>query len=359
MMSVQDLADAVNAGDASKVRILLHAKPDLIGTDMSEGDEHRALHFAVLKRNPAMVKLLMEAGADAHKGIWPHRDATSALTIARERGYGEIVAIIEEEERRRREELSCPNATVAPVQEQINAAIAEHDNGLAIRLLEADGSLIHACDRKGATPLHIAAQEANEEMVEWLLHKRAKVNKRDLRDYTPLDRAALGADPRNDNAKVFPAIATLLMAHGAEVTIYGAVALGGAARVYELLQNDPSLLRRIDTNGGLVSLAVNHGQIEIAKLLLDLGADVDERITLQAVEKPTASWGMLCGMPRWRMSATWLSCCSIAGQIRMPTCMHQAGRYEMPGITKTSQSRNFCSRTALSHSPIWLPRLTM
>ena len=40
------------------------------------------------------------------KGIYPHRDATSALTIATERGYDEIVAIIREEEQRRREARS-------------------------------------------------------------------------------------------------------------------------------------------------------------------------------------------------------------------------------------------------------------
>ena len=40
----------------------------------------------------------------------------------------DVLAVIEEEERRRREEMSCPNATVSPVQDQIHAAIFEHDN---------------------------------------------------------------------------------------------------------------------------------------------------------------------------------------------------------------------------------------
>src|ERR1700689_2040022 len=160
--NVARFAEAVQAGDAAQVRALLHARPELVNMDMSANDEHRALHYAVLRRDAAMVKLLMEAGADARKGIFPHRDATSALAIARDREYDEIVAVIEEEERLRREEMSCPNATVSPVQDQINAAIREGDNVRAIRLLEADGSLIQACDREGASPLHIAAQEGNE-----------------------------------------------------------------------------------------------------------------------------------------------------------------------------------------------------
>ena len=59
----------------------------------------------------------------------------------------------------------------------------------------------------------------------------------------------------------------------------------------KLLTADASLVRRIDRNGGLLSLAVNHGQIEMVKLLLDLGADVDERVFLEELEEPTPSWG--------------------------------------------------------------------
>ena len=43
--------------------------------------------------------------------------------------------------------------------------------------------------------------------------------------------------------------------------------------------------------GGLVTLAVKHGHIEMVRLLLDLGADVDERTVLDELEEPTESWG--------------------------------------------------------------------
>jgi ankyrin repeat protein len=274
--TVQDLAEAVKVGDISSVRTILHARPRLIGMDLSENNEHRALHFAVLKRDPEMVKLLMEAGADARKGIYPHRDATSALTIAKEREYDELVAIIEEEERLRREELSCPNATVSPVQDQISAAISNGENALAIQLLEADPTLIQACDRSGATPLHIAAEEGNVEMLDWLLQRRAKVNKRDVQERTPLDRAALAV------ADSFPVIAKLLLSYGAELTAIGAVALNDVQRV-------------VQAGPGLLSLAVKHGHIEMVRRLLELGADVDERTFLDQLEQPVASWGM----PLW------------------------------------------------------------
>ncbi len=290
-VNVEALAEAVKAGDMAQARTLLHARPELAAMDMSGSDEHRGLHYAVLRRDAAMVRLLMEAGADARKGIFPHRDATSALVLARDREYTDIVAVIEEEERLRREEMSCPNATISPVQEQISAAIAQGDNATAMRLLETDGSLIQACDRRGGTPLHIAAEEGNEEMVSWLLRRRANVRKEDMRGLTALDRAALAASPQNDQAKQFPSIAKLLLEAGAEVTIRGAVALADVSRVRDLVRADPGTLRHLDREGGLLTLAVKHGQLEMVRVLLDLGADVDERTMLEELEEPTLSWG--------------------------------------------------------------------
>jgi ankyrin repeat protein len=290
--NVARLAEAVQAGDAAQVRVLLSARPELIAMDMAGNDEHRVLHFAVLRRDAAMVKLLMEAGADARKGIFPHRDATSSFVIAKDRDYTDIVAIIEEEEQLRRAELSCPNATVSPLQDQVNQAISQGDNATAIRLLQAAPSMISACDREGGTPLHVAAQAADIKMIAWLLNKRAPVRKQDVNGLTALDRAALAAHPHNDYANQLPAIAKLLLQHGADLTIRAAVALADAGRIRELVAENPAVLREISwTKGGLLSLAINHGHIEIVRLLLDLGIDVDERIMLDELEEPTPSWG--------------------------------------------------------------------
>ena len=296
------MAEAVSRGDAKRVKELLRLRPQLVHMDRAGDDEHRPLHYAVLNRDAALTRVFMEHGADAHKGIYPHRECTTPFVLAKERGYDEIVAIIEEEERARREAASCPNATISPLQDQVAASIAAGENDVAIALLERDSTLLRACDRDGGTPLHAAAAAMNLDMVRWLLKSRADAKKADLGGHTPIDRAVLGVGWRaRRKAKSFEQVARLLVRRGCELTPLAAAALGDLERLRAFHQREP---QRLDdachrAAPGPLSVAVTFGQHAALELLLGFGLDPEERYQLEDLDEPTFSRGR----PLWLASA--------------------------------------------------------
>ena len=103
-LSFSALIAAAEAGDVAAVERLAMANPKLFKPHLAEFRDS-ALHRAVLRRDEKLTCALMQLGADARKGFWPHREATSAYSIAVDREYREIVATMEGEEAIRRERL--------------------------------------------------------------------------------------------------------------------------------------------------------------------------------------------------------------------------------------------------------------
>jgi hypothetical protein len=60
---------------------MLKLRPELAKLSLPAGT---ALHFVVFSRSPEMVRLLLEHGADANQGLWPHQDATTPFIMAKE-----------------------------------------------------------------------------------------------------------------------------------------------------------------------------------------------------------------------------------------------------------------------------------
>ena len=215
-MTAARLSDAVEQGDLLAVRDMLRRRPEIVNLERPEHGEHRALHVAVVRRDPAMVRLLMEYGADARIGIWPHRDATSALRFAIERGYDEIVAIIHEEELRRRGDRQA-NAAYE-TNRALEEAMQSSDQDRVIAALEADPSLVHRTHPDGWTLLHRAAGNLQERVVAWLLAHGADVNLRARGGWTPLDYAACGGAWDDAGDSGFTEVAKLLLQAGAELS---------------------------------------------------------------------------------------------------------------------------------------------
>src|SRR5262245_26151532 len=70
-VTVRRFADAIRACNLPLVESMLRTRPEIADMQMSYGDEHRPIHFAIMHRSPEIVRLLMRHGADIHYGIHP------------------------------------------------------------------------------------------------------------------------------------------------------------------------------------------------------------------------------------------------------------------------------------------------
>lgn len=281
-VTVARLGDAVRAGDLQQVRAMLEVRPELARMDMAENNEHQALHYAVLARNLEIVRLLMRCGANPRKGIYPHRDATTALTLAVERGYDEIAAIIREEERQGGKTLHNDNSP-PPLPLSLMEAARHGDEAGIIAVLEANPWLtsVHF-QHPLMTPLHSAAAMLWDRVLLWLLDHGADVNARVDGGPSPLEIVGRGVGTKDSTPERIAAVAAILRSRGAELTPRAAVAYGEvdwlrARHAGGKLVNG---LPRNQGYRGLMEMAVTHDQPEILKLLLQLGFDPDEMLPM-------------------------------------------------------------------------------
>jgi ankyrin repeat protein len=311
-VTTKRLYEAVKKGDLGEVRALLARRPEIVDLlpGGPSGPEVRTLHIAVMARDVEMTRLLLEAGADTRDGIWPNRDATSPRTIAEERGYDEIVALMTaHEEKRGARSVDAHGDGVR----RLRDAMMTGGEEAVIAVFESEPTLAGMCQPDGVTMLHRAAQYGLLRVATWLLDHGADVNKQSQLDFwrwkgrTPLEFAVWECIADTDRS-TREAMAALLIERGAELTPLAAAALGrwdylascapnslqGKAVLQAAVRGDrPDVLRRLletglDPNeqmqlgqieeqtfssGGPLLEAVNTGRIDMARLLLAHGAD--------------------------------------------------------------------------------------
>ena len=285
---------AAEQGDLPALRSLVAARPDLVKLDRAEDDEHTALHYAVLNRDLACTRFLLEAGADPHKGIYPHRDATSPLTLAEDRGYDDVVALIRAELDRRAAHVGADPERGDELFDLVREGDLEGVEGL----LKADPARIAEVDAQGRTPLHAAAAQADLPLVRFLAARDERPSQPDASGLTPLDCAVLSFGwTQRERAPAARAAAQALLDAGAEQTPRGAAALGDLAFLRPIPKE--RLQQANGNSGGLLTLAVTFGQPAALELLLARRLDPDERIDLTSVDEPVQSWGM----PLWHAAA--------------------------------------------------------
>ncbi len=266
------LHQAAERGDLSAARELLTRRPELGRGEM------RALQIAVLRRDLEMTKLLLEFRADPGGGMW-----TNPYVIACDRGYDEIVDAIRGA-RTERGERGPQGPTEAA--RKFEQAAKSGDEEALCAVLDQYPELAETTQANGMTMLHQAVCHGALLITKWLLDHGADVNCKAVlslfhgatflpnspQGWTPLDFAATGhgGDWLFDTHK-FERIAKVLLDHGAYLTPLTAATLGRWDYLEKFSKHE--LERK-----GLLEASVKGGQLDMLRRLLDVGLDPDELI---------------------------------------------------------------------------------
>ena len=291
-IKIADLCDAAIDGDISRIGLILDREPDLVNVMVAERNEHRAIHFAVMNGHEEAVRLLVQRGAKVDEGIYPHREATGALTIAQERGLDSIVEIIRDEDEKLK--LSaCENIEISPENDALFEAVTQRNEVEALQLLDAQPVLLNACHRNGGSVLYAAACAGMYNLVRQLLERGADYRHLTPTGASPLDGAVQNAHPRtlplNEGCLI---AAGLLLQAGCEASLETAVALGDIPHVRQAAVDRPE---RFVNDGvkrlGLLRRAVEADNVDMVKLLLELDCHPDDEHELAEYENRPKSGG--------------------------------------------------------------------
>lgn len=249
--TIRHLVEAVKGGDIERVRKMLKARPELANMTVSYGDEHRAIHYTVMHRRAEIARLLMQKGVNARAGIGPHRDATSAWTLAQERGYAEIVAIIEEEEQRRAKAVSDRTAASASeASDEAERTAVSRGDLQWLRAHLAERKLTNHIRWEGGGLLTVAVRNNRIDVLEFLLRC----------GFDPDERVSYGEGDWIAYSQGYP--------------LWYAAALGRYEMATLLLDRGANPNVHVDSSGSPVHSAYSHKQWQMVELLRARGGIV-------------------------------------------------------------------------------------
>ena len=291
LIDAERICIAAQAGDLQRVKEILAVKPELATQDLASNNEHQPIHFAAEEGHAEIVRVLLEAGADPLNGIYPHREVTSALTMAKDREHTSVVEVIEAW-------LSEQRGTT-PKGEAFTHAAARGDIEGIRSMLDEDAELINATDKGGGTALFRAVHRADLSLVLELLDRGADVDHRAADGSRPIHHCLAHSWKVPDEMyKIYVLLAGALIARGAAYTLWVACGIGDVEGVKRTLSACEDSIAECksrqpfwsDYENPLV-VACFQGHAAAVQLLIDAGADPDSPFEIDVAGEKVKQWG--------------------------------------------------------------------
>jgi len=296
-----NIFSAVSTGDVESLRALIARQPADLERRMN-GSRMRSmpLHLAVIHRQPAVVRALLELGANLESldeaGFTP-------LDLAALNGASGLVSILMDSGAKLRLPAAAALGRAADVASLLRrdpdalkpegrwsrliVRASEHGSGDMVETLLRNGASVNIRDNPktsidstaGYTPLHAAAWTGNLDVIPVLLRHGADVRAREEKYHgTPAGWADYAGHKEARD---------LILA--GPIDIIEALQYGLTSRVREIVEKDPACLNRPFREYGLfprdaeawhtpLDYAATRGNEEIVKLLLDFGSPGHFRI---------------------------------------------------------------------------------
>jgi ankyrin repeat protein len=254
-------ATATEAEEVKRIQAMIKDSPDLINARMSGSEGWNGwtpLQKAAYQGQMVVAQFLLANGADVSA---TQSGGQTALHLAAQKGHAAMAIL-----------LLSKKAEVNPEDNEGKTPLhlaAENGFRTVAQTLLDRGADVNARTKSDATPLHLAAYNGFKSVAELLISRGAEVN-------------ALGA-ARNEPSKV-------------RSTALHMVARSGDQALAELLVTNKADIKAADSEGTTpLHIAAEAGQIPIATLLLAHGAEVN----VKGLPGPKQGWTPLYCAVNW------------------------------------------------------------